>query len=569
MKKFIISIMTACLLGSCYDLDQYPHDKLSSGTFWQTEEHAHQGIVGVYAILRNINTFGGYWAYDGLGEISWEDQWMSSIIKGTYDYGNGTVKNRWQNLYEGVARANTFLCNVESVDMSDELKAQYKGEARFLRALHYFKLLELFGGVPLYDETTVICNDFMNMTKPRSSAEETRQFILDDLQEAINVLPVQWEQSEYGRATRGAAVALRGKVKLYAGDYVGAAADFEEIVNDPNGRGYGYKLYDNYADLFTPVGDASEEMIFSVQNMAGVGTDYGMPSGLYMGSRSSFGGGWNNSIPTDILVDMYENRDGTKFNWEDYIPGFTTDKSVQKETFLAELTDNVVSKYPERRELLREIYENRDPRLEQTIITPYAQYYGCNGRTPRMMEFVLAPGTNENYGYIRNNRGWYDYLWRKFVPEGDMNGQLNTRENVPINFPLIRYADVLLMLAECYNEMDRPDEAVALINQVRQRPSTNMPALNSGPAWLEAHTHDEIFDRIVHERAIELAAEGHRFGDLKRWGMCEEKLNFTYDDILGMDRYTRVFRERDYLWPIPADEFDRNENLKGQQNPGW
>lgn len=254
MKKFIISIMTACLLGSCYDLDQYPHDKLSSGTFWQTEEHAHQGIVGVYAILRNINTFGGYWAYDGLGEISWEDQWMSSIIKGTYDYGNGTVKNRWQNLYEGVARANTFLCNVESVDMSDELKAQYKGEARFLRALHYFKLLELFGGVPLYDETTVISNDFMNMTKPRSSAEETRQFILDDLQEAINVLPVQWEQSEYGRATRGAAVALRGKVKLYAGDYVGAAADFEEIVNDPNGRGYGYKLYDNYADLFTPVG---------------------------------------------------------------------------------------------------------------------------------------------------------------------------------------------------------------------------------------------------------------------------------------------------------------------------
>lgn len=196
-------------------------------------------------------------------------------------------------------------------------------------------------------------------------------------------------------------------------------------------------------------------------------------------------------------------------------------------------------------------------------------YYGCNGTTPKWMEFVLAPGTNENYGYIRNNRGWYDYLWRKFVPEGDMNGTLTNREHVPINFPLIRYADVLLMLAECYNEQNRQDDAVALINQVRQRPSTNMPALNSGPSWLEARTKEEVFKRIDHERAIELACEGHRFGDLKRWGLCEERLNFTYDDILGMDRYVRVFVERDYLWPIPAVEFERNENLEGQQNPGW
>ena len=391
----------------------------------------------------------------------------------------------------------------------------------------------------------------------------------NDLQEAINVLPVHWDQTEFGRATRGAAVALRGKVKLYNKDYSGAIVDFEEIVYDRDGRGYGYKLYPDYAKLFTPEGDASEEMIFAIQNMSGTGTEYGMPFGLRLGSRSSYGGGWNNCVPTDILVDMYENKDGTAFNWEDYIPGFTTDKKVQKETFLAELTNGIVSKYPEKKDLIRQIYENRDPRLEQTIITPYAMYYGCNGTTPKWMEFVLAPGTNENYGYIRNNRGWYDYLWRKFVPEGDMNGTLTNREHVPINFPLIRYADVLLMLAECYNEQNRQDDAVALINQVRQRPSTNMPALNSGPSWLEARTKEEVFKRIDHERAIELACEGHRFGDLKRWGLCEERLNFTYDDILGMDRYVRVFVERDYLWPIPAVEFERNENLEGQQNPGW
>ena len=115
-----------------------------------------------------------------------------------------------------------------------------------------------------------------------------------------------------------------------------------------------------------------------------------------------------------------------------------------------------------------------------------------------------------------------------------MNGTLTNREHVPINFPLIRYADVLLMLAECYNGMDKPDEAIALINRVRnERDDVKMPSLSrtSGPDYLRASTKEKIFERIVHERAIELACEGHRFGDLKRWGLCEEKLNFTYDDL--------------------------------------
>lgn len=567
MKKYILFLAVAGLMSSCYDLDQYPHDKLNSGTFWKTETHAHQGMMSIYNVMKNTNVFGTYFSMDGLAETGWG--MLEDIGQGTYTGRSSTVQSKWQSLYEGVARANVLLQNIDNVEMAEEQKARYKGEARFMRALYYFQLLDLFGGVPLYDETTVVSNDFMNMKKPRSSADEVRQFILDDLQEAINVLPVHWEQTEYGRATRGAAVALRGKVKLYNKDYVGASADFEEIVYDPEGRGYGYGLYPDYAKLFTPEGDTSNEMIFAIQNMGGTGTEYGMPFGLRLGSRSSYGGGWNSFTPTDVLVDMYEKKDGTKFDWEEYIPGFTTSKDIQKETFLAELTNGVVSKYPEKKELIRQIYENRDPRLEQTIITPYAMYYGCNGTTPKWMEFVLAPGTNENYGYIRNNRGWFDYLWRKFVPEGDMNGTLTNREHVPINFPLIRYADVLLMLAECYNEQNRQDDAVALINQVRQRPSTNMPALNSGPAWLEARTKEEVFKRIDHERAIELACEGHRFGDLKRWGLCEERLNFTYDDILGMDRYVRVFVERDYLWPIPAVEFERNENLEGQQNPGW
>lgn len=570
MKKYILLLAAAGLMSSCYDLDQIPHDKLSTDTFWKTEEHVHQGMMAVYAQMKNENTFNCYFRGDGLSEIGWDDTAMSYINRGTYTNADGTVRNRWAALYEGVARANLFLQNVDRAEISDGQKAQYKGEARFMRALYYFELLDFFGGVPLYDETTIVSDDFMNMKKLRSSAEETRKFILDDLDAAIDVLPTSWTGAEYGRATRGAAVALRGKTKLFGKDYTGAATDFEEIVNDPDGRGYGYELYDSYPDLFKPEGDSSNEIIFAVQSSAGVGNDSGIPTGLYMGSRSHFGGGWNNCVPTDILADMYEEKDGKPFNWENYIPGFTTSREIQKETFQAVLTEGVVSQYPAKKELIRQIYENRDPRLEQSILTPYAKVLGANGRTPKIMELVMAKGTNENKGYIRNNRGWFDYIWRKFVPEGDMNGEINDRYHVPINFPLIRYADVLLMLAECYNEDDsKREQAIALINQVRQRPSTNMPAINNGDAWMKATTKDEVFQRIVHERAVELAAEGHRFSDLKRWGLCEEKLNFVYDDILGNERYTRVFKERDYLWPIPLEELDRNPGLKDQQNPGW
>lgn len=329
MKKYLLLLAVMGLMSSCYDLDQYPHDKLSSGTFWKTEEHAHQAMMNIYAQMKHEQTYGTYFGVDALGEISFGR--YESVIYGTYTNGTGDISSKWSALYEGIARANLLLQNIDKVDMADGLKAQYKGEAKFMRALYYFQLLDFWGGVPLYDETTIISDDFMNMKKPRSSAEEVRQFILDDLEEAINVLPVKWEQNEYGRATRGAAVALRGKVKLFNRDYSGAATDFEEVVNDPSGRGYGYKLYDSYPDLFKPEGDCSDEMIFAVQNSGGVGNDSGLPSGLYMGSRSSFGGGWNNSIPTDILVDMYEMKDGKTFDWEDYIPGFTASQEIQKE----------------------------------------------------------------------------------------------------------------------------------------------------------------------------------------------------------------------------------------------
>lgn len=577
MKKILLLLAAAGILSSCYDLDQFPHDKLNSGTFWKTETHAHQGMVAMYAALRNENAFGAYYNHDALSEIALDyNNWqMPSIINGSYTDRSGYVQSKFQTCYDGIFKANLLLQNVDNVEMTDEKKAIYKGEAYFMRALFYFHLLDFYSGVPLYDETTIVSDMFMEMKKPRSSVEETRNFILDDLGKAISVLPVKWEASEYGRATKGAAYALRGKVKLYAKDYNGAKSDFEEIVNDPSGRGYGYQLNDSYPALFTLEGDASSEIIFSIVAVNGVGSEYGMPYALRLGTRATYGSCWNNNVPTDILADMYENKDGSKFNWDDIFPGFNGNPEIQKQTFAAKLTKDQkqVEEWPAELDKIREAYENRDPRLEQTLITPYSFYLGCKNQfTPTMVQYVVAPGfaVSEDNGFLRENKpGHWNYYWRKFVPEGDMNGILDMREHSPVDFPLIRLADVYLMLAECYNESDATrSDAIEMINRVRQRPSTNMPAINNGDAWMAANTKEEVFERIVQERAVELAIEGHRFSDLRRWGLAKDKLNFVYDDITGVALYERIFVDRDYLFPIPAVEYERNSNL-GANNPGW
>src|SRR5690606_6390657 len=134
--------------------------------------------------------------------------------------------------------------------------------------------------------------------------------------------------------------------------------------------------------------------------------------------------------------------------------------------------------------------------------------------------------------------------------EGNMDGEINDRAHTPINFPLIRYADVLLMLAEAYNEEGRLTDAVTLVNKVRER--SEMPGLNSGPSWLKVSDQEEMFNRIMQERAIELAGEGHRFSDLRRWKIASDLLAGKVEKgILGNNLFTRSFNNRDYLWPIP------------------
>lgn len=578
MKKTIIYLLilaTSFTFKGCYDLDTYPGNKLGENLFWKTEEHAKQGLVGIYAMMKNNHAYGYQFLFDQLGDIAYGYDYYMMYL-GTYSDRSTEIQNKWQTLYDGIQRSNSFIRSITPMDgISNDLKNEFIAEAKFLRAMFYFSLLDLFGGVPYYDETTNLNVEYINLKKPRCSAEEIRSYILADLDEAIKYLKVKHADTDYGRATKGAAYALRGKVYLYNKEWKKAIADFEEIAQNKSNN-YGYELEPDYERIFKLYdGARSNEMIFSLQNKSGVGTEYGMPLQALMGSRSAFGGCWNNTVPSTQLADMYEFKDGRPFNWDEIFPGYNSSTPEErKELFSIELDASgaVVGLRKADTAKILNAYKNRDPRMMSTLIVPYSIYKGCIGKTtPKDMLFALDHNIqgNESQGTIRNNKGWVSYLYRKFVVEYDLGGAISDRLHTPFEFPLIRYSDVILMLAEAYNEENQLDKAIIEFNKVRTR--AGMPGLNSGPTWLFVGDKQQMAERLYNERAVEFAGEGLRFSDLRRWGweVAQKAIsNVDAIDIYGDFIYTHEFTQRDMLWPLPGVEIERNPAL-APNNPGW
>ena len=579
MKKIIIYLATMLLAAmtftGCYDLETYPGDKVNEGTFYKTGDHAHQGLMGIYGMLRLNEAYGYQFCFDHLGDIAYGYNYYMMFLA-TYTDRDGTIQAHWQTFYDGIHRVNTFIRSVKGMRgiITDEQVNEYVAEAKFLRAMFYFSLTGLFGGVPYYDESTKVNEEFMNLKQPRSSLEEVRAHILEDLDEAIKYLPVEHAASEYGRATKGAAYALRGKVHLYDKEWQSAINDFEEIVYNKSNN-YGYALDDDYARVFKLYNGAkSPETVFSIQNKSGVGTEYGMQIQALMGCRGAYGSCWNNTVPSTQLVDMYEFKDGRPFNWDEIFPGYNAMTPEQRKELLSVEMDGsgtIVGLREADTAKILSAYTCRDPRLMATVIVPYSHYMGNIGRTTNVdLIFALDHNLagNANGGTIQNNAGWVSYLYRKFVTEGDQGGAISNRLHTPFAFPLIRFADVLLMLSEAYNEAGQLDKAVTEFNKVRAR--VGMPGLNSGPAWMVVSNKEQMAERIRKERAVEFAGEGLRFSDLRRWGyeIAHKTLNnVDAVNIYGEPIYTHLFTERDMLWPIPGVERERNKELT--QNPGW
>src|SRR3546814_704241 len=162
--------------------------------------------------MKDVNLFGQYFFYDDLTDIALGyDAGFGDVIGGAITDRTGSIVNRWRRGFDAIQRTNHAIQNISAMDIEQGSKDAFIGEAKFLRALFYFHLSNLFGGVPLYDETIDLNKDFNNLLEPRASVDEVRAFILRDLEAAIANLPVEYDAKYFGRATKGAAYALRGR----------------------------------------------------------------------------------------------------------------------------------------------------------------------------------------------------------------------------------------------------------------------------------------------------------------------------------------------------------------------
>ena len=578
MKSSYISavLSIAILLAGCEKLDYAPGDQMSEQTFWKTEDHARQAAVGMYAAMKADWCFGLEFTFDMCSDLADGTTPWADISRGTTFASNSSgVQNHWQYLYELVHRTNTVIRNVKDMPIRQETIDRVTGEAKFLRAMAYFRMLNCWGGVPYYDETCDINKEFSHLNAPRCSAEEIRNHVLDDLTEAIRLLPVKWDAADLGRATKGAAYALRGKVYLFDRQWEKAKSDLEEVVYNKN-LNYGYSLHPDYNELFRLYnGNQSPEMIFSIQSIDGNVAGYALNIVGYFGNKSTMRLIASNSIvPSTTLVDMYENLDGSPFDWDDIFPGFNKGGSEVRRNYMCVVINQESTQVVDLLECdttkVLDAYHLRDPRLCLNVITPYSHYLGTDaGSNPMDKQFVLADASKggapmEAMAFIRNSEGWNSYFWRKWIPTGNLDGYWGEYNRTPYEFPLIRLGDVILMLAEAYNECGETDNAITEINKIRSR--AGMPELNSGPSWLAVGGQEQVAERIRRERAFELAGEGQRYWDLRRWGLLEASVK-NATDIFGDLMYTRSYQSRHELWPIPLVELERNPNLT--QNEGW
>lgn len=584
MKQIIIFLSAFILILGCQKdlLDTSPYSSISSQTMWTTDNLTDQGVSGVYAALRlgtgSSSTTSPYELYetDRFG-FTTQSRFDESLLRGTITAGDGLFSTMWQYFYEGIQRANDAIKNIPLKSPSVETKkARYIAECKFLRAYFYYRLNQLYKGVPVYLEPF----NADQANKPRATETEVWNQILIDLTDCINEpnLPDKYASNaaDYGRVTKGATYALRGKVYMYLKNWESAANDFSKV------KDCGYSLFANYKTLFTTANERSPEMIFSIQNINQEG--YGGSVQLYYGSRSSFTSDWNTYMPTPDLVDLYENIDGSKFNWDDAIPGYSALTPAEREVFF--LRDNLTAAEKDAAALrgakmslylpvgnearILKAYQNRDPRLSATVITPYSTFTGSYNNTSTVavatMRWPYRAQAVTGGDIQTDTQNYFYYLFRKFVIEGVTD--IVNRNYGPIDMPIIRYADILLLWAEALNEQGLVSEAVAKVNEVRQR--AGVALLNSNPATTVTG-QDDLRVRIQNERSIELAGEGFNYFDQLRWRIWKDRVFYPGNgskQIWGSVVSAYSFKgDYIYTWPIPASEIQINPNLT--QNDGW
>lgn len=460
VQRGFLALLLLATAGCDGLLEVNPRDSLSPETFWNTEEDAQLALAGAYARLyeNHINytmpawdamTDNAYAVHSQLGE-------RNAVIGDVTPTTGGIVTNFYTGAYEAISTFNEFLANIENVEADAAEIARWQAEVRFLRALHYYYLSELYGGVPVVTQPYELDSDLV----PRGTREDVVQLVMEDLDFAIQNLP---DELYDGRAVKGSAEALKVRVLLASGQLAEAAELAGEII--ASGR---FSLYPGYKTLFETQGEPNNpEVLFAVEYRS---PDQEPWMFGWMPGPPVYQAWWSSIVPTQDMVDAYEMIDG---------------KPISE----SPLYD---SENP---------YENRDPRFAHTIYYPGSEFgfEGENGGVP-----MIWGVDYKGQGYVT------PYNLKKFT-ERSKAVSVSVGNHVENDYNVLRYAEVLLNYAEAQNEVAGPDGSVYnAVNAVRRRVA--MPDLPPGLS------QSAMRERIRNERRIELAFEsGIRFLDLKRW----------------------------------------------------
>ena len=495
MKK-VYSLLLIIGLISCEPLDEVPFSSLSVENLYKNEADVDAALFGTYASLNaGVNDLWYFLATSGPGEsVTSRFPGGNQLFLAGLNFNPGLAHGVWWSaFYQGINRANSVIANVGKANLSVELEEQKIAEARFIRGFYYFNLVKWFGGVPLHLEATTDFSD-ESVKKSRASVEEVYAVILEDLKYAESRLPSEWDASNRGRATAGAAKGLLGKVYLnMAGKpleqedkYQLAADKLMEVVASGN-----YELEEDFANIFDISNEFNSEIIFARPNIREDGA----------GTVLTFMAGVPNS--------PYANRNGQ------YQFGFSLD-------FYNSFSEN-------------------DLRRDVTLLYSYTDASG------RSVTYNDSENPPLPYGGYKDPSGIG--LGKYKDPLNDISAFAHDNDII-----FMRYADVLLMLAESLNEVGQSQEALTYLNMVRER------------AGLEDVTNtnqSELLEIIKQERKWELAGEFQEYPDLQRWGDIEKSVsNNPASQRIGIT-YS-PFME---LLPIPQNQLDANENLV--QNPGY
>jgi hypothetical protein len=518
IKQISIAVFTVIFLNACSDdfLNKQPTDQLSAEVFFNSKADLDKALTSCYALLQNHMYTLSMPVLECITDNGYGPGYMWStpdISRGPITATTTQIGEIYTTSYSRIARYNIFLKNLAAYTNSDLTSGErtlYEAEARLMRGMAYFELYKYYGSIPLITEPLT----YENQDQPKAEESAILKQILEDVDFAIANLNAVVFANNNGHFVKTSAQVVKARVLLFTAynDDKSAKQDVmsqvKQITSEIMNTSF-YRIESSYRGLFCDdLGEqnGNPEFIFTI--------NYSGPLNPAMtGGSRPFDGYCGNAAqgrcqPLQNFINEYEFNDGTPFSESNplYDPA--------------------------------DVFKNRDSRMRQTVYTDVITFE--NG-------FVYIPPVKPLSGY-----GFYKIVTGTNAVDESTN-------NLSSDWPAMRYAEVLLSFAEAVNEIDGPtSEVYNAINQIRARVGVALPPLPSGL------TKDQMRQAIRKERRVELAFEGFRYDDLKRWRIAEERLNMDASEGV----INRTFERKNYHWPIPQSEIDKSNGIL-LQNPDY